>query len=58
MTDVIVLILTAAFFAIAVAYVGLCDRIIGPDPEPPIDQAELNGADAPMVDATPVAARA
>jgi hypothetical protein len=34
MNDLIVLLLTAAFFVIAVAYVGLCDRIIGPDPEP------------------------
>lgn len=33
MNDLIVLALTAVFFVIAVAYVGLCDRIIGPDPE-------------------------
>lgn len=52
MNDVIVLILTAAFFAIAVAYVSLCDRIIGPDPEPPPDHGALD-ASAPSVEATP-----
>lgn len=43
MNDLIVLVLTVAFFAIAVAYVGLCDRIIGPDPEPePSDTGEAD----------------
>ncbi|MBS1837231.1 MAG: hypothetical protein JST64_05985 [Actinobacteria bacterium] len=32
MNDLIVLGLTVAFFAASVAYVGLCDRILGPDP--------------------------
>ncbi len=32
MADVIFLVITAAFFALSVAYVKLCDRIIGPDP--------------------------
>lgn len=49
MTDVIVLILTVAFFAIAVAYVGLCDRIIGPDPEPEPTDVEADAAGTPDV---------
>ena len=32
MRDVIVLAVTVAFFALCVAYVRWCDRIIGPDP--------------------------
>jgi len=32
--DVVFLIITAAFFALAVAFVKLCDRIIGPDAAP------------------------
>ncbi|MEP6658629.1 MAG: hypothetical protein ABJD24_01795 [Acidimicrobiales bacterium] len=32
MRDVIILVGTIAFFALCVGYVGLCDRIIGPDP--------------------------
>lgn len=39
MRDVIVLITISAFFALCVAYVALCDRIIGPDPEPAADAA-------------------
>lgn len=31
MKDVMVVVLTVAFFALAVGYVGLCDRIIGED---------------------------
>ena len=52
MNDLIVLILTVAFFAIAVAYVGLCDRIIGPDPEPSDGEA----ADVPEVEVEAVGA--
>ena len=37
MNDLIVIALTAVFFAIAVSYVALCDKIIGPDPEPATD---------------------
>ena len=33
MRDVIVLAIIAAFFALCVAYVRWCDRIIGPDPD-------------------------
>ncbi len=35
MSDVLMLALTAACFAVCVAYVSLCDRIIGPDPVRP-----------------------
>lgn len=31
MKDLIVIVMTVAFFAITVGYVALCDRIIGPD---------------------------
>jgi hypothetical protein len=33
MRDLIVLAVVAAFFALCVAYVWWCDRIIGPDAE-------------------------
>jgi hypothetical protein len=33
MRDVLMLLLIAAFFALCVAYVWWCDRIIGPDPD-------------------------
>jgi hypothetical protein len=31
MKDLIVIVMTIAFFALAVGYVALCNRIIGPD---------------------------
>ncbi len=31
MKDVLVILLTLGFFALCVAYVALCDRIVGPD---------------------------
>jgi hypothetical protein len=31
MKDLIVIVMTLAFFALAVGYVALCNRIIGPD---------------------------
>ena len=31
MKDLIVIVMTVAFFALAVGYVALCNRIIGPD---------------------------
>lgn len=34
MTDVVMVAITVAFFAACVAYVGLCDRIVGADPPP------------------------
>jgi hypothetical protein len=39
MRDLLVLAVTFGFFALCVAYVALCDRIIGPDP--------VRGADDP-----------
>ena len=46
MTDLRMVAVAQVFFALAVAYVALCDRVIGPDPiddEPvastPIDEA-------------------
>jgi hypothetical protein len=33
MKDVVVLAIIAVFFALSVAYVRFCDRIIGPDPD-------------------------
>ena len=39
MNDLIVIALTAVFFTVAVAYVALCDRILGPDSEPVADHA-------------------
>jgi hypothetical protein len=44
MRDVIVLAIIAVFFALCVAYVRWCDRIIGPDP------ADLGEDDAGDVD--------
>jgi hypothetical protein len=35
MADLAFLVVTIAFFVLCVAYVGVCDRIIGPDPAPP-----------------------
>jgi hypothetical protein len=32
MRDLLILLLTAGFFALGVVYVWCCDRIIGPDP--------------------------
>lgn len=32
MEDILFLLATVAFFALAAAYVRFCDRIIGPDP--------------------------
>ena len=37
MSDVVVLAVTAAFFALCLAYVRWCDHIIGPDPSDPRD---------------------
>jgi hypothetical protein len=32
--DVLFVVITIAFFVVCVGYVHLCDRIIGPDPNP------------------------
>ena len=49
MRDVIVLAVGAAFFALCVAYVRWCDRIIGPDPDD-LDEAELATSSAGSVE--------
>lgn len=47
MKDVLVVLMTLGFFGICVAYVGLCDRIVGPD-EPDPEAAPVEpGAAAP-----------
>jgi hypothetical protein len=35
MADVLYIVITVAFFAVAVAFVQLCDKVIGPDAEHP-----------------------
>jgi hypothetical protein len=48
MRDIMMLLLIAAFFALCVAYVYWCDRIIGPDPDVPTadgDEAPLDRVD-------------
>ncbi len=35
MADLLFMVITIAFFAVCVAYVRVCDRIIGPDPAQP-----------------------
>ena len=53
MRDVVVLGFITAFFALCVAYVWWCDRIIGPDPDVLDDRMVdgLDGADAEDVSA-------
>jgi hypothetical protein len=46
MRDIIVLATIIAFFALCIAYVWWCDRIIGPDP------ADLRELDAPATGET------
>ena len=42
--DLLFVVITIAFFAICVAYVRVCDRIIGPDPAtPPAERPETVG---------------
>ena len=31
MNDLLVVLMTVGFFAVCIAYVALCDRIVGPD---------------------------
>ena len=40
MEDLLFLIGTVAFFALAAAYVRFCDRIIGPDPVEPTSTSD------------------
>ncbi len=54
MRDVVVLAVITAFFALCVAYVWWCDRIIGPDPDVagrPHRRRAVPGADAEEVSA-------
>ena len=44
MADVLMVAITVAFFVLCVAYVGLCDRIIGEDPVD-LDEAIPDSAD-------------
>jgi hypothetical protein len=52
-TDLLMIAATLGFFAVCVAYVALCDRIVGHDePEPPRepgDQPESAPADREVV---------
>ena len=61
MKDVIVILMTLGFFGLCVAYVALCDRIVGPEPDPePVvadDDARSVGADGPSVATTVGSAR-
>lgn len=41
MRDIVILAVTAAFFALCVAYVRWCDHIIGPDPDIADDDQDL-----------------
>jgi hypothetical protein len=41
MRDFLMLLLIAAFFAVCIAYVWWCDRIIGPDPADLSDHDEV-----------------
>lgn len=50
MKDVVVILMTLGFFAVCVAYVALCDRIVGPD-DP--SAADATSASAPEATATP-----
>jgi hypothetical protein len=46
MTDVYMLLMIGAFFALCIAYVWWCDRIIGPDPVQARDDARSATEDA------------
>jgi len=47
MRDIIVVAIVAGFFALCVAYVRWCDRIIGPDPDDlrddEVDEVDVEG---------------
>jgi hypothetical protein len=57
MADVLYVITTVTFFALAAGFVRLCDRIIGPDPTPTEDMAEA-AQPTEVVDTDPVTAGA
>lgn len=43
MSDLLVIVVTAAFFRLCLGYVRLCDRIIGPDQEGALAVVILHG---------------
>ncbi len=49
MRDVVVLVVTVAFFALCVSYVRWCDRIIGRDPSPVDETAEASSDERELV---------
>jgi len=55
MADLLFVFITVAFFAIAVGFVRVCDRIIGPDADfgdlTHGGEADPAAADAPLVEA-------
>ena len=55
MNDILVILMTIGFFALCVAYVALCDRIVGPD-DP--EGAEAVPGSAPEATAVPKIGRA
>jgi hypothetical protein len=47
MGDVVMVLVLLGFFALCVAYVGWCGRIIGPDPDDPDDPDDLDESGEP-----------
>lgn len=50
MTDLVLIVATLAFVAICVAYIGWCDRIIGPD-EPADGSGDTDAGNTGATDA-------
>jgi hypothetical protein len=48
MNDLLVVLMTLGFFGICVAYVGLCDRIVGPDEPETHDAGSGDASDSPV----------
>jgi hypothetical protein len=57
MADILYVVVTVAFFALAAGFVRVCDHIIGPDPLPAGD-ADDRARPIEVVDTDPVAAGA
>jgi hypothetical protein len=52
MNDLLVILMTLGFFGICVAYVGLCDRIVGPDePESEAEPVVAGATGSPATEA-------
>jgi hypothetical protein len=45
MRDIVMLLLIMGFFAVCIAYVWWCDRIIGPDPVDLVDEEPEHSAE-------------